>query len=568
MISQPLEVSEVDLDRELVRRGGLIKFVELAWHVIEGEWAFVPGRHLDLVCAHLEAVSRGECTRLVINIPPGMSKSTIVSAMWPCWDWGPFGRGGRKWMNISFDQGVSLRDAEKARKLLTSDWFQERWGVGSPSDKPVTLMGQKKVVAKSMYFTNQGGMRMSTMVGGKGTGHHADIQCVDDPTKPETIRAGGDKAREALKRTADTWQQTFASRSRGKFARVVVMQRLHHNDLAATCIAEGYTHLCLPMEYVPEKHCSTPWGEDWRTEPGELLCPQREGKGDAVSVAKTKAEMGARVYAAQMQQDPTPDGGALFKREWLAKRWKYIPAGAEWWQSWDMTFKGLTDSDYVVGQVWAKYANEYYLVDQVRARMGFTATCRAVLDLTAKWPQAYLVLVEDKANGTAVMDTLTAQIPGLKAVEPKGGKEARANAVSPVFELGHVHLPEHAEWVGDLVEEFASFPLGANDDQVDAATQAISEKMPKERDRYGALAAALAPPAPVGMPVLVPVYRYTPENGDVQVVGGKADELAARFSLPVLAGPTPDILVVRAGARGEVVRYALQRQGGGARVIS
>jgi len=161
------------------------------------------------------------------------------------------------------------------------------------------------------------------------------------------------------------------------------------------------------------------------------------------------------------------------------KFWTALPKaqGRQVIQSWDCAFKGTDDSDYVVGQVWMKLDGNYYLVDQVRGQMGFAATCRALLALSAKHPRAVRKLIEAKANGDAVIDAMKAKISGLVAVNPEGGKVARANAVEPLWEAGNVFLPDpvRAPWVNDLVEELVSFngDAGRHDDQVDAASQAL-----------------------------------------------------------------------------------------------
>ena len=144
-------------------------------------------------------------------------------------------------------------------------------------------------------------------------------------------------------------------------------------------------------------------------------------------------------------------------------------------QSWDCAFKDLDTSDYVVGQAWARLGSRYLLGDQVRARMDCPATVQAIRELTAKWPKTYAKLIEDKANGSAVIQMLNREIPGILPVNPSGGKIARAQAISPLVEAGNVFLPhpEYAPWVNDFIEECVQFPNGAHDDQVDAMTQAI-----------------------------------------------------------------------------------------------
>lgn len=143
--------------------------------------------------------------------------------------------------------------------------------------------------------------------------------------------------------------------------------------------------------------------------------------------------------------------------------------------SWDMAFKDTKASAFVVGQVWGRVAADKFLLDQVRAKLNFPKTVAAVRDLTGKWPLSTAHLVEDKANGPAVIASLRSEIAGIVEIEPDGSKEARAAAVSPQIEAGNVYLPHPLlfEWVEALIDECATFPNGAYADQVDALTQAL-----------------------------------------------------------------------------------------------
>jgi predicted phage terminase large subunit-like protein len=274
-------------------------------------------------------------------------------------------------------------------------------------------------------------------------------------------------------------------------AMVIVMQRLHEADLTGHLVEQGgFAHLCLPAEYEPSHPFV--WPEDPRIEEGELLWPERI---DADSLAQIKRALGSYGSAGQLQQCPAPAEGAILKRRW----WRWWPGRVEEAprfnqiiQSWDMAFTDTDGSDFVVGQVWGQLGADKYLIHQVRARMEFTETVQAVKDLTA-WVEAryprhrsHLKLVEDKANGPAVISSLRRQVPGLAPVDPKGDKVARARAVAPEVEAGNVHLPGMADaegtgydptqtpdWVRALVEECASFPNAAHDDQVDALSQAL-----------------------------------------------------------------------------------------------
>lgn len=205
---------------------------------------------------------------------------------------------------------------------------------------------------------------------------------------------------------------------------------------------------------------------------------------------KTRIRVGARVFNALYQGRPSPETGAVWRKPWWRRYqtplWTVAADGSyrvdadEVLQSWDMTFKDTKGSDYVVGQVWARRGANAYLLEQVRRRLSFTDTVTQLKALRTRWPQSSTILIEDKANGSAVIDTLRAKVPGIIPVTPHESKYARANAVSPFIEAGNVHLPEGADAIvgstdpEELIVEAASFPNGAHDDQVDATSQALA----------------------------------------------------------------------------------------------
>lgn len=486
--------SSADLDRALVDKGGLYTFMRIAWAQVESA-PFVGGWHLEELATHLEAASRGDITRLVINIPPGMGKSLTVGVFWHVYDW--IKNGGRKWMFASFDASLSQRDAMKAKALIRSRWFQERWGLlADPKklrDRGITPVGvvdsADKQNTATIYWSTGGGLRFSTSVGGRSTGWHAHIQVVDDPVKPKDVQTSGKSSWAVLKNANEWWANTMASRKADPefFIRVVIMQRLHEMDLAGLCIRDGYTHLCLPME-LKEAPKRTFLGGDRRTQVGELLCPARYSKK---AVDETRKDMGPMVASAQLDQNPVPAGGSIIKTTWLMKRWRALPANVRWLLSFDFTFKDSESSDYVVGQVWAYTSGEFFLVKEVRDQLDFVSSLQLVKDLRAEFPQARRILIEDKANGSAIENKLRKKIPGLILVEPMGGKEARLNAVSGLFEAGNVYLPEGQPWVGEYVVELSRFPKWPNDDRVDATSQAlvyITDKASRNSKKRAALA--------------------------------------------------------------------------------
>lgn len=488
--------SHIAIDRALGPQS-LREFVTLVWHQVEPARALMPNWHLDAMCEHLEAVTKREIRRLIINVPPGTSKSITTSVIWPVWSW--IEHPDTKWITASFSGRIARRDALRARHILESNWYQERWG-DRWSANPDNW--------SSIEYRNQeGGFRYATTVAGGVTGEHADHQLVDDPIKPLDVRGARVDAA-ALSRCIDWWDETMATRvvDPAISTRTIIMQRLHDRDLSGHCLKGGsYTHLNLPM--VSERRCviSVPHpcsrlenkeGEpippttfvkykDFRKD-GDLLWSERF---PPEVLAERRIELGSRGVAAQDQQRPVPAGGGIFKRDWV-KFWTAFPKGpgCQYVQSWDCAFKGLSDSDFVVGQVWVRKEGEYYLVDQVRAQMGFAATVQAIRTLSAKWPRAVRKLVEDKANGSAVIEILKKKVPGLIPINPQGGKAARANAVEPMWESGNVYLPDpdRVPWVHDFIEELVSFTGedGRPDDQVDGMTQALVDLYQSNVSQY------------------------------------------------------------------------------------
>lgn len=456
----------VDIDRAMVDRYGLRKFVRLAWSQVEPA-TFMSNWHVDLVCDHLEAVNRCEISNLLINIPPGCMKSLTVAVFYPAWVW--INDPGHKFIFATYGQDLSDRDAKRHRDLVASPWFQARWG-----DK--CSIGPTQV-AQVRYFENSTkGFRLSTSVGGAIMGRHGDTLVLDDPNNTQDAFQGSVEASARFDKSHMFWTRGMSTRRANPATtrNIVIAQRLHDADVPGRLKREGYEVLCLPMRYDPAL-VSVPRGVDPRSEPGEMLWPERFPESD---VADLEVKLGPLHASAQLQQNPVPDSGSLFRPDSF-KHWSVLPdlSRATVVMSWDCTFKGEASSDFVVGQVWAKIGADFYLLDQVRGQWTFTETCNALKAQAAKWPKAYAKLVEDKANGTAVMDALKAIVSGLTPIEPQGGKQARAHATSPLYAAGNVYIPEPSDaypWVNDYEQEHYRFPRGANDDQVDCASQAIN----------------------------------------------------------------------------------------------
>jgi predicted phage terminase large subunit-like protein len=302
---------------------------------------------------------------------------------------------------------------------------------------------------------------------------------IDDPHSAE--QAESDLQRQhALERFRTTLATRLDDKTNG--AIVVVMQRLHTQDLSGLCLDLGFDHLCL--EALPSHRTTVVFprsGQEIVREAEEPLWPARE---DRQALEELCRILGTYAFAGQYNQRPVPRSGGYFRREW----WSFfdeLPADRDFriLQSWDLTFKDGDGSDFVVGLVIAQAGATVYILDRFRAKLGFVDTVRAIKTMVAKYPTTSVVLIEDAANGPAVVDTLKRDIRGLIAVSPEGGKQSRANAVQAQCEARQVFLPRPTTpdgkprvdrgWVEDFITILAAFPKGPHDDDVDALTQAL-----------------------------------------------------------------------------------------------
>lgn len=473
-------------DLKVKAEGSLREFVEQAWHVVEPSTPFVGGWNIDAVCDHLQGVSAGHIRNLVINVPPRTAKSLLGAVFWPAWAW--IKKPELRWLFSSYTSKLSLRDSMKCRRIIDSKWYQQNWG------GVYQLIGDQNT--KENYENDKTGQRIATSVSGIGVGAGGDVIYCDDPNSTEEVES------ETMRNNVlDWWDHTMSTRGNDPktVARVIVQQRLHEEDLSGHVLAQGgYTHLCLPMRFEIARRCTTTIGpRNWvdpRQKNGEFLWPERFGEKE---ISELETRLGSYMSAGQLQQNPSPIGGGMLKSHW----WKFwqppnanlgpvqvpMPDGTfisvkpidlperldMIVQTWDMAFKDLETSDYVVGQVQAARGASRFILDQVRGQMDLPKSLLAVRKLSMMHPAAYIKLVEDKANGPAVIQSLHHEIGGFIAVNPIGGKISRAAAGSPEVEAGNWYLPHPllASWVEGFIAECAGFPKAAHDDQVDAWSQ-------------------------------------------------------------------------------------------------
>lgn len=469
-------------------RRSLRTFVREAWPIVERR-PFVSGWHIDAVCEHLEAVSEGDIRRLIINVPPRSTKSITTAVMWPAWEW--LSRPEVQWLFASYSDQLATKHSVICRRLIQSEglrtargevpWMRELGYRGL-----LRLLGGEWELAadeslKTRFSNSETGHRIATSVGGTATGEGGDRLVIDDPLKAKDAHS------DAHRVGANEWHDsTWTTRLNDPLTStsVLIMQRLHEQDLTGHLLERGgWHHLCLPGEYEPSHPFV--WPRDPRTEEGETLDPVRL---PPERLAELRRDLGSFAFAGQIQQRPAPADGGMFKKHWW-RRWHSVRLPPQWERvicSWDMRFgdSQAATSSYVVGQVWATDGADRYLLGQVRARLSFTETLKAVRAVDRWMPDARAKLVEKKANGAAVIDTLRHKVPGLIAIEPEGGKDVRASAVEPFVEAGNVYLPA-ADLIpcppgyeptptDDFIAELTVFPNGAHDDQVDAMTQALN----------------------------------------------------------------------------------------------
>ena len=442
-------------------------FVEWFWPVLEPTTPFLPNWHIDLICDHLQDITDGKTTRLSVNAPPRYMKTLLGCVFWPVWEWLRF--PGQRWIFVSHSEMLAQTHSLLRRRLIQSDLFQRVYG-----DRIQLTRDQH---AKLEFHNTRGGVMLATSMGGAVTGKGGGRIVIDDPHSPQETES--DRQRQ---RAVDLFSHTFITRldSKADGAIVVLMQRLHVDDLTGWCQELGFTRVSVPVLVdVPTTVAFPRSSRVIVRQPNVPLWPERE---DLKQLAILKRTLGTYGFAGQYLQEPFPREGGMFPRAW----WGWYedpPADGLTIQSWDLSFKDGSRNDFVVGLVARRQGGKIYLLDRVKAKLSFTETAAAIQAMREKYPMTQATLIEDTANGPAIISYLKASIPDLIAVTPQGGKQARAAAAQPWIEAGQLSLPsmrtaggeyraEH-RWTEDFVTVCEAFPRGSCDDDVDALTQLV-----------------------------------------------------------------------------------------------
>ena len=466
----------------------LLDFMRLFWHITDPAQPFIIGWPIEAICEHLEAVSRGDIRTLLINVPPGFSKSTAVDVFWPAWEWGPANMPFMRYVCAAYSAGLTVRDNRRFLRVIQSDLYRELWG-----DRfALTHTGEIKVE------NTKTGWKFATSVTGVGTGERGNRVIADDPNSIMEAES------EVIRAKANTWfREVVPDRLNDKRedAIVIIQQRTHENDVSGNAMDAdlGYTHLMIPMEFDTRRRCVTVLGfdeeaneqitwEDPRTEDGELAWPERFPEE---IIDKLKLEKGPYAYAGQYQQEPSPRGGGIIQRNW----WKVWPP--EDWAAPEDGLLRFPDLDYILASVdtamstkqeadesactvWGAFRDErdmpkIILLRAWSGRYAFNVLVDKIID-TCRKRKIDTLLIEAKANGLSVAQEIQrlcgAEEWGTRVVRPTQDKVARTYAVQHLFAAGLIYAPDR-NWADKVITQCEVFPKGRRDDLVDTTTQAL-----------------------------------------------------------------------------------------------
>jgi predicted phage terminase large subunit-like protein len=438
-------------------RSELRFFIRKAFHTILPGTPYLPNWHIDAIVHELRRISVGEVIRLIINQPPRSLKSICVSVAYIAWLLGH--DPTRRIIVVSYSNELAIELHRQFRMIIESGWYRALF----PRMRVARDTGTELI-------TTAGGSRYATSVGGTLTGRGADLIVIDDPLKAE--EANSDVAR---KRVNDWYSGTLVSRlnDKDKGAIVVVMQRLHENDLAGYLLNQrGWEHLDLPAIAIEEQVIPLDHHRVKLRSVGEILHPAREGKE---ALDRIKAEIGSLKFSAQYQQQPVPLEGNLIRREWI-RFYDHLPqdSAGRVVQSWDIAMMTGDGNSFSVCTTWRIVGSDFFLIDVFRARLQYPDLRRKVASLAARHG-AESILIENVGPGMALLQDLWRDLPqGMVrpiGQKPDGSKVDRMVAQSAKIEAGHLHLPKEAAWLDTFLLEILAFPNGRHDDQVDSVSQ-------------------------------------------------------------------------------------------------
>ena len=451
-------------EKENRAKGSLFEFLVGAWEVLNPNVALLPNWHLKLLSEYLEAVYYGEILKLIINIAPRSLKSFTASIAFPCWVWlhSPYW----KFLCLSYSSQLANNHSQLRRDLIRTMWYKRL------NPRLELKMDKDRI---SEFGNSERGEMNARGMDGSVTGIGGNLILADDPNNPKPGNESPDQL-EATNKKFDDY--SIGRRDDPKLTRVVVIQqRVAVRDVTGHALTDlgGYEHLKIPtkaptsilVEYPRSKHSFT-------RKPGEFVHPERFGEEEDKEALRT---LGAQMYAARHDQEPYAVGGNIFS--WDKVYCTESPAQFQLALSVDSSFGSVSDSaSFVVIQCWLVKRPYFWLWDQFRGRWSFPDTLSKLDVAIAQWQREFakpvvVKLIEEKANGKAIIQKMRERYTGIIPVIPKESKKARAEAIAPTFRSGNVILRRGAGYLEEYLKELESFPLSPHDDQVDASTQLI-----------------------------------------------------------------------------------------------
>jgi predicted phage terminase large subunit-like protein len=509
----------------------LMDFAEYVWPVVEPAIPFVKGWALEAICDHLQAVTDGYIRRLLINVPPGFTKSLMTDVFWPAWEWGPKNKPWLRYMCAAYSNHLTERDNMRCRNVVISDRYKKLWGE--------RFRISNEQFTKIKFANDKTGWKLATSVSGIGTGERADRVIIDDPNNPKDMES------EVVRDTVNMWfTEIIPDRlnNQAESAIVVIQQRTHEDDVSGTALSRemGYTHLCIPMYYVPASHVNGYtleenkaviqsfvgdlaaevteedfFWEDPRQEDGDLAWPERFS---TKSCEELRRDKGPYAWSGQYQQDPEPRGGSIIKREFW-QLWKELafPALEFILASLDAAFTAKEENDASALTVWGIFRDpmgaissepsaalwlprdtvsiaqdipgnpKIILLHAWQERLEFNELVERVTETCTKGvassgrPRFAVdrLVIEAKASGQSVGQELYRMFRGsgqmgIDLIDPKmyGDKVARVHAIQHLFADKMIYAPDKA-WADMVINQCAIFPRGSHDDLVDSTSQAL-----------------------------------------------------------------------------------------------
>lgn len=477
-------------------RRSFARFVREFWHIAEPAVKYRHNWHIDVVCDRLQKVAERKIRKLIINIPPGFAKSLLTAVLYSAWR---FLRNPKaRLLFCSHSTNLAERDSVRCRNVVRSELYQRMvWALhlSSPGEYPRWTLTDDQDT-KDRWVTTETGERNCLGVDSKTTGYRGDDVIVDDALDAKEAHS------DAKREHANHWfSSTMVTRVNipDDCAFVVVMQRLHEDDLTGFLLAKdsGWELLAIPMEYDPSDDNICP--EDPRTEPGEILFP---GLYSEAKVKELKIDLGDNAEG-QLNQKPAPKGGFIFNPQWW-RFWHPTNPGPSLLRprvcskaparvidanalnvitlSLDCAFKEKSEAkkkrevDYHAFTAWGARGPDRYLLKAFRVRCDFVTLLDHALAFVREFPRYRKFFVESKANGSAIIDSLRRVIQNIIAVEPGGDdKVSRAMSIQGQVRGQNVYLLDGASWLVEYVDEMQKFPRAKHDDWVDSTSQALKE---------------------------------------------------------------------------------------------